>query len=308
MRIGILSFKSGRKRFTSQEDRLAEEAKKRGHDVTIFRVQKCLMTFDGTGNLNVRYANKVFPKLDLIIPRVGVGENVLIRSAVVEHFQLMGIPMLNTYSSILRAKNKLQTLQLLSHYKIPVVKTVVVHDPEYLDEAVKYLGTFPVIMKTVFGSFGDGVTIVESKRAAKSTYGIIAENYSSKNGILIQQYIGESQGKDIRIFVVGGKMVASMQRTAHEEDFRSNVGQGGHGLPYEPSKEEVHLAIRATKALGLEVSGVDIIQTKDGPAIMEVNSNPGFGELEEVTGVNVAEAIIKYARRFVNEYVPPALL
>jgi len=308
MHIGIVSFMPTKKRPTIQETRLAEEAKKKGHKVTIIRAHKCLMTFSGDGELNIRYSNKAFPKFDIIIPRVIPGENVHVRSSVVEQLQLMGIPMLNTYHSIVRAKNKLHTLQILSHYKIPVVKTVVLSDKSYFDEAMKYLGDFPIVMKTVFGSKGNGVTIVESKRAAKSTYGIISENYSVKNGILLQEYIGESMGKDIRIFVVGGKMVAAMERIAHDEDFRSNVGQGGSGTTYTPTKKEVHLAIRAAKALGLEVAGVDIIQTKTGPAIMEVNANPGFEELEAITGVNVAEAIIKHARKYVNEFVPPSAI
>jgi ribosomal protein S6--L-glutamate ligase len=306
MRIGILSFKPLPKRFSSQEDRLADEAEKRGYKVSIIRVQKCILTLDGKGELNVKIGQKAFPKFDVLIPRVGVGENVQVRSAILEQLQLMGYPMINSYSAILRAKSKLHTLQALSHYKIPVVKTAMVHDIKLLDKALKYIGTFPVVMKTVFGSFGNGVTIVESQRAAKSTYGIISEKFSSKNGILLQEYIGESMGKDIRIFVVGGKMVAAMERVAHDEDFRSNVGQGGKGKPYVPNKEEIHLAVRATKAIGLDIAGVDIIQTKNGPAIMEVNSNPGFKELEEISGVNVAEAIIKYSRRFVQEFVPPS--
>jgi len=306
MRIGILSFKPLPKRFSCQEDRLAAEAEKRGHTASIIRVQKCVMTLDEKGKLDVRVRNKAFPKFDVLIPRVGIGENVQVRSAILEQLQLMGYPMINSYSSILRAKSKLHTLQALSHYKIPVVKTAVVHDIKLLDQALNYIGTYPVVMKTIYGSFGNGVTIVESKRAAKSTYGIISEKFASKNGILLQEYIGESMGKDIRIFVVGGKMVAAMERVAHAEDFRSNVGQGGKGKAYTPSKEEIHLAVRATKVIGLDIAGVDIIQTKNGPAIMEVNSNPGFKELEEVSGVNVAEAIIKYARRFVHEFVPPS--
>jgi ribosomal protein S6--L-glutamate ligase len=306
MRIGILSFKPLPKRYSSQEDRLAVEAEKKGHKVSIIRVQKCIMTLDGKGGMDVRVGKRALPKFDVFIPRVGVGENVQIRSAILEQLQLMGHPMINSFTALLRAKSKLHTIQALSHYKIPVVKTTVIHDIKQLDQALEYIGTFPVVMKTIYGSFGNGVTIVESKRAAKSTYGIISEKYASKNGILIQEYIGESLGKDIRIFVVGGKMIAAMERVAHDEDFRSNVGQGGKGISYTPSKEEIHLAIRATKAIGLDIAGVDIIQTKNGPAIMEVNANPGFKELEEVSGVNVAEAIIKFAKRFVHEFVPPS--
>jgi len=232
--------------------------------------------------------------------------NAQIKLALVEHLQLMGVPMLNEYNHILRAKSKLQTLQILSHYGIPVVKTAVVNSSQYLQKAVQYIGDFPIIMKTIYGSYGEGVAIVESDRSVKSTYGILAGSLGVRNAILLQEYIEESKGKDIRIFIVGrNKVVASMERSAEDGDFRSNVGQGGSGQAYKPTREEIHLARRATKAIGLEVAGVDIIQTKHGPAVMEVNANPGFEELEEISGVNVAEEIIKYSERFVKEYVPP---
>jgi len=288
----------------NEQRRLSEEAQKKGHKVTIFRHQRCQMAFDGHGKLELRYGNRKFPELDLAIPRASVLTNTQLKIAVVEHLQLMGIPMLNEYNHILRAKSKLQTLQILSHYNVPVVKTIVINSAQYLKNAVKYIGQFPLIMKTIYGSYGEGVAIVESERSVKSTYGLLADSLGSKNAILLQEYIAESNGKDIRIFVVGGKVLASMERVAEEGDFRSNVGQGGNGLPYTPTEEEIHLAIKATKAIGLEVAGVDIIQTKHGPAVMEVNANPGFEELEEVTGVNVAEGIIEYSERYAQEYVP----
>ena len=303
MNIGILSFRALNRRFMMEEKRLGEEAEKRGHKVSMLRFQRCMMVFDGRNKLDIRYGYRRFPQLDVMIPRVSALTNVQIKIAIVEHLQLMRIPMVNNYDSILRAKSKLQTLQILSHYGIPVVRTAVVNTPKYLEQAVSYIGEFPVIMKTIYGSYGDGVAIVESARAAKSTYGILSESLDTTNAILLQQYIAESNGKDIRIFIVGGEFVASMERVAQDGDFRSNVGQGGSGQPYSPSPEEIHLAIRATKALGLEIGGVDIIQTKNGPAIMEVNANPGFEELETVTGVNVAGSIIEFTERFVQEYV-----
>lgn len=303
MNIGILSFRALNRRFMPEERRLAEEAEKKGHKVTLLRFSRCMMVFDGQGKLDMRYGYRKFPTFDLIIPRASVLTNVQIKIGIVKHLELMKIPMLNTYESILSAKSKLQTLQLLSHYGIPVVRTATINSSKYLAKALEYIGQFPVIMKTIYGSYGEGVAIVESARAAKSTYGILAESLDSNNAILLQEYIAESNGKDIRIFVVGGEVVASMERVAMDGEFRSNVGQGGSGQPYTPSEEEIHLAIRATKALNLEVAGVDIIQTKHGPAIMEVNANPGFEELEAVSGVNVAGAIVTFTERFVKEYV-----
>lgn len=303
MNIGIVSFRALNKRFAAEEKRLEEEAIKRGHKVNLIRYQRCLMTFEGHGELGIRYGKRPFPDVDLIIPRASVLTNAPLRASVIEHLQLMGLPMLNEYNAILRAKNKLQTLQILSHYEVPVVKTAVVNNSKYLKQAVRYIGEFPIIMKTTYGSYGQGVAIVESQRSVKSTYGILSDSVGSKNIILLQQYIAESNGKDIRLFVVNGEVIASMQRAAEEGEFRSNVGQGGSGMSYEPTEEESHMAVKATKALGLEVSGVDIIQTNDGPAIMEVNANPGFTELEEVSGVNIAEKIITYAEKFAREYV-----
>ncbi len=304
MVIGILSFRSRAKHFTYEEKRLEEEGKKRGHDTRLLRSEMFVLSFDGKGATGVRLGNKSFPKLDVLIPRVTVLKNIQPKIAMIKHLELMHVPIVNGYESILKAKSKLNTLQILSHYSIPVVKTAVVNNVDYLHSAIKYIGQFPIIMKTAFGSLGEGVALLETERGAKSTYQLIMDNIESTNTMLLQEYIAESKGKDIRIFIAGGKFIAAMERSAAEGDFRSNVGQGGEGSPYEPTKEEINLAIRATKALNLEVTGVDIIQTKHGPAIMEVNANPGFEELEEVTSVNVAEAIIRYSVKFAKEYVP----
>lgn len=304
MNIGILSFRSLSRRVMKEQRRLSEEAEKRGHKVSIIRFQRCSLSFDGHGDIGIRYGDRKFPNVDMVIPRVSLLTHVNVRIAVVEHMQLMGVPMLNDYNAILRAKSKLKTLQTLSHYGVPVVKTMVINSPQYLSQATKFIGEFPIIMKTIYGSYGEGVAIVESDRSAKSTYGLLEGSLGGGNAILLQEYIAEADGKDVRLFVVGGEVIASMQRNAEDGDFRSNVGQGGTGAPYTPTEEEIHLAIRATKAIGLEISGVDIIQTKHGPAIMEVNANPGFEELEEVTGHNVAGDIIEYAERFAQEYVP----
>lgn len=307
MHIGVLSFRALNRHTTLEEKRLAEEGKKRNHEVSLLRFQRCLLTFNGQGTLGLRYGNRPFPDFDVVIPRVSVLTNMQAKIAIIKHLQLMGVPLINAYHPILRAKSKLQTLQVLSHYNIPVVKTAVINHVRYLEKAIDYIGQFPIIMKTAYGSLGEGVTIVESKRSAKSTYQLIADTLEPTNAILLQEYISESGGKDIRLFVVGNKVVASMERMADDGDFRSNIGQGGDGRAYTPSSEEKHLAIRAAKAIGLEIAGVDMIHTKHGPAIMEVNANPGFKELEEVSGVNVAESIVKFSVRFAKEYVPREL-
>lgn len=303
MRIGILSFRKPPNRFYAEEKRLQEEGEKKGHEVRLLRASLCSLEFDGKEKLGIRYGQKAFPKLDVIIPRVHLLTNFLTRMAVLKQCELMGIPLINSSNAILRAKSKIHTLQILSHFGIPVVKTMVLQDAQYLEQGLKYIGSFPMIIKATFGSLGNNVTLVETKRAATSTFGMLSKSLTDSNMLLLQEYI-ESGGKDIRLFVIGGKVAGAMERTAADGDFRSNVGQGGTGKMYEPQRREVHLAIRASKALGLDIAGVDIIHTKHGPAIMEVNANPGFQELEKATGLNIAELIIKYARKFVSEYVP----
>lgn len=301
MDIGILSFL---KKSSRAELRIAAEAKARGHKVKMLKHNLCSLTFDGKGKIGFQYGKSKFKKPDLIIPRPNLHNSIHTRMAVIEQLELMGIPLLNSHSSILRAKSKLKTLQILSHYNIPVVKTMVLNGPGYIQEAVEFIGNFPIIIKTIFGSQGQGVAIVESDRSVKSTYGLLEKSVGGNNVLLLQEYIAEADGKDVRLFVVGGEVIAAMERVAKDGDFRSNVGQGGNAVEYKPTEEEVHLAIRAAKAMNLEIAGVDIIKTKHGPAIMEVNANPGFTALEPATGVNIAGAIIEYAERFVHEYVP----
>ena len=298
MNLGILSFKNINKRASKEELRLKEEAIKRGHKARIIRSEKCTMYFNH--ELKLLYRGKEnLSKLDLIIPRVSLTNNIPMQSAVVEQAELLGIPTLNSYSSIVKAKNKLHTLQILNHYNIPVVKTVVIQDETYLVDALKHVET-PVILKTSHGSYGKGVVLAETKRAAISAYNVIS---SSSNMVLLQEYISESKGKDIRAFVVGEKIVANMERAARRGEFRSNIELGGKGKSIELSDEIKNLAVRAAKALNLEIAGVDIILTKNGPAIMEVNANPGFKMIEEVSGINIAEKIIKHAETFVDHHL-----
>jgi len=296
--IGILSFKPLNKKASPEELRLKKEASSRGHKVRILLSERCLMYFNH--NLKLLYkGTENLSKLNIIIPRVSITKHISSGAAVVEQAQLLGIPVLNSYYSVVKAKNKLHSLQILNHYNLPVVKTVVIQSEEYLQNALKHIET-PVILKTSHGSYGKGVMLAETKRAAKSAYNIIA---SSSDLILMQEYIGESKGKDIRAFVIGEKVVASMERAARRGEFRSNIELGGQGKPVELTEEMKNLAIRAAKALELEVAGVDIIITKNGPAVMEVNANPGFKMIEEVTETNIASHIIHHAEKFAGHYL-----
>ncbi len=293
MKIGILSYYPPNKRPSTEETRLVKAAREMGHQARIIRVSNCQLIFDGVMP-HVLLDGKKFPYFDLVIPRVHVLKSVDLHTAILHQLELMGIPIINSAASISHAKNKLYTMQILSHHTIAVPRTMVIRSQKYLDIAIKDVGGFPVIVKTPFGSYGSGVVIAESKRSLVSALDALWSAYGI-NIVLIQQYIRESKGRDIRVFVAGGKVVATMMRAASRGEFRSNIELGGAGEPVEITAEEAIIAIRATEILGLEVSGVDIVRSKNGPLILEVNSNPGFKKLEEVTGVNVARAIIEYA-------------
>ncbi len=291
MKIGILSFRSPDRRPSVEESRLREAGLQLGHKVTIYRSQKCQVVFDDVGG-RVLYSGKKFPEVDVLIPRASIIREVDIRLAAVKQFQTMGMPLVNEYTGIVRAKNKFRTQQLLHSLGIPTPTTVVIENTAALDKAIELVGGTPVIIKDPFGTFGTGVVIAESKRAARSVIDAIWKGQSGL--LLIQEYIEESQGRDTRVFVVGDKVVACMERSAQVDEFRSNMELGGDARAVEVSERYAQIAIQSTKALGLDVSGVDIIDTHRGPAVLEVNANPGFKALEKTTGIDVAKAIIEF--------------
>lgn len=294
MHIGILSFRPLLQEIAQEEQRLLEAAEAAGHQATVFRSGLCQLIYDEKGE-RVFYEGKPFPKIDALIPRASILTNVELRLAIVKQFELMEVPVLNTYQAIAKAKNKLRTMQILHARGIPVPRTMVMENDRHLNEAIEAVGGVPVIIKDPFGSFGSGVVIAESKRAARSVLDNIWKGGYYLKPMLIQEYLEESGGRDTRVFVVGGRVVAGMERSAQAEEFRSNMELGGEAKPIEVSDEYAKIAIEATAALGLEISGVDIIESAQGPVVLEVNANPGFKGLEETTGVDVAGAIIDFA-------------
>lgn len=299
MNIGILAMSKQDKVMRHAEKRLREEAKKMGHRVEIIKSNNVVMLFNHV--LDLKYGKKKFKNFDVIIPRANISENIAIEAAILKQLEHMHVPIINNYDAILRAKNKLLTLQILGANNIPTLKTAVIHQSGNLDTALRHIGKPPMIMKTAFGSFGKGVALIESERSARSAYDLL--DRAPNNIILLQKYVKECKGKDIRVFVIGGRVVATMERKAKRGEFRSNIKVGGDGKMIEPTQEMKALAIKATKALGLQVAGVDIILTSDGPAIMEVNANPGLEGIEKVTGVNVAKKMVQFAVKFAQTYV-----
>lgn len=298
LKIGILSFKSRDKK-DADVFAIRKAAEKMGHSAKIFRNANFQFSFD-PHHPHLFYKNRRFITPDVMIIRASVLDNVDMEISTVKQLQLMGIPVVNHYLPIVRAKNKVRTLQILQHEGIPIPKTVVIHNLEYLDEAIEKLGRFPIILKTPHGSLGVGVSIIESMRSLRSMIDLISG--TSKNSlVIIQEYVKEAKGKDIRVFIVGGKIIAAMERQAKRGEFRANFSQGGSVSLADLSEEEKSISLKASKAIGLHVSGVDIIRTSEGPKILEVNANPGLAGITEATGVDVASHIARFAEKLVKQ-------
>lgn len=294
MRIGILSFRGVGKIITSQERRLKQEALLLGHKVRIYRAYRCMAYFAADKN-KLFYDGEPFPKCDVMITRPGMNtSNIDLDVYIVKQMELAGMKIFNNYLAITRSKNKLRAAQLMDYNEIQVPRTVVIRRKEDVLLAIKKVGGPPVIIKQVFGSFGLGVAIAETRRAAISTIDALCRG-DERNILLIQEYVSESKGQDTRVFVVGGKVLGGMVRKARKGEFRSNIHRGGTGRVATLTEEDKQISIKAAVVLGLEVAGVDVLHTKHGPAVMEVNSNPGFEGFEANTGVNVARAIIEHA-------------
>jgi ribosomal protein S6--L-glutamate ligase len=272
---------------------LRESAEKMGHELEIIKAKDCKMIFNDRSKLFVNSTPISGMKKLLSLPSFS-GKNLLIHGNIIKQFELMGVRVMNSFDATSIAKNKISMLQALSVGKIPMPKTYAVRSAEYLGDIVKEIGSYPVILKSLSGSHGIGVSIVESQRGLRSVAEMFLDSEDS-GPLTIQEYVKESSGKDIRIFIVGGKIITAMERTARKRgEFRSNFVLGGKVAVAELSEEEKRLAKRAAKACGLDFSGVDLIRTKNGPKILEVNSNPGLEGITQATGKDIAGELIKY--------------
>ncbi len=277
---------------------LRQSAKALGHELKIIYDSECQMKFNHGPELIIKNHNE---KIDIVLVRPNpTGSNLEYRSLIIKQFEAVGIPVVNNYLSVMRAKNKLKTIQVLSQKKIPLPKTFIVTHSKYIDDIISDMGTFPVILKTVSGSHGQGVSIIESKRGLKSIIEMLTKE-SDHEPVIIQEYVKESRGKDVRVFIVGKKIVGAMERIATKRgEFRSNFHLGGRVKIASLSDEEKNIARQAAMACGLEVSGVDIIRTKSGPKVLEVNANPGLEGITKATNRDIAGEIINYT---VNKYI-----
>ncbi len=286
MKIAILS--NGNANYSTK--RLVEEAEKRGHKVKVVKYKNCYLSLDEK-HPGVHYKGKILPCFDAIIPRIS---NNMTRygCAVVRQFEMQGAWTMSSSIAITRARDKLRSQQILTKASIDTPRILLSRNTVDIDDLLEQIG-LPVIIKLASGTHGNGVVLAETKKAAKSALQAFYLYNEDGTNILLQEYVKESAGTDIRAFVVGSRVVASMQRQSLDDDFRSNLHKGGEGTSIKLTTEEKRIAIQAAKAMGLHVAGVDLMRSSRGPLVLEVNASPGFG-IEKITGRNVAAKIIEY--------------
>ena len=290
MRILILS----RKETYYATRALKKAAAKRKHSVKIVDPLKCRLVIESKGPA-VICGRKKLTGIDVVIPRIGI-IGLEYSLSVVRHFESQKIPVLNTSRSITQAKDKFASLQILNSTGLPVPKTILVRSVRELEKSLAIVGGCPVVLKLLKGSQGVGVVLAkEQKSVAEACRPIWALDYD----VIIQEFIPESCGQDIRVLVLGGQCIAAMRRWAGKNDFRSNIHQGGYAEKIKLPVKYQKLALRAARVSRLDLAGVDLIESRRGPLIIEVNASPGFEELERVTGIKIAKKIIDFSVKLI---------
>ncbi len=269
--------------------RLKEAAEQRGHNAKVLNTLKFAIDLD-RGNPDLYFRQKPLSSYDAVLPRIGASITYY-GTAVVRQFQEMDVFCANTAHGIANSRDKLRSLQILSRHHVGIPRTTFVRDKKDVLPAIARVGGAPVVIKLIEGTQGIGVLLAESVKQAES---IIELLQSQKQNVLIQKFVAESKGKDIRAFVVGDRVVAAMRRVAQGQEFRSNVHRGGVAEPVELDEQYTETAVRCAQILGLRVAGVDMLEGKDGPQVMEVNSSPGLEGIETSTELDVAGAVIDY--------------
>jgi len=285
MRIAILS--KGRKNYSTE--RLKAAAEERGHEALVLDYTQCYMEIEQS-KPQVHYNGQVVKGVQAVIPRIAAPYTTY-GSAVVRQFEMAHVFTTAKSIAIVRSRDKLRSLQLLSREGIDTPKTAFASQPRDVNDLIDQVGGPPLIVKLVKSTHGAGVVIAETTKAARS---VIQAFYSIQTPILVQNFIEEAGGSDVRAFVVGGRVIAAMRRQSLDDDFRANIHQGGTGEVIKLSDEEKKLAVKAAKKLGLDIAGVDLLQSKRGPLVIEVNSSPSLEGIEKATGKDIAARIIKH--------------
>lgn len=290
MRIAILS----RNKSLYSTRRLLEAALQAGHDARVIDHVRCFMDITSE-KPTVHYREEEFGPnhFDAVIPRIGASVTFY-GCAVVRQFEMMGMYCVNESVAITRARDKLRSLQLLSRRGVGIPVTSMANSPDDVAGLIREVGGAPLVIKLLEGTQGIGVVLAETRKAAES---VIQAFMGINSSILVQEFIAEAGGSDIRAFVVGGRVIAAMQRQAPEGEFRSNLHRGGKATLVRLTKEERETAVRAARVMGLNIAGVDMLRAERGPLVMEVNASPGLRGIEEATGRDIAGLIIRFIER-----------
>lgn len=291
MHLGILS----RNKNCYSTRRLCEATKQRGFGVTVLDTLQFSIDVD-RGKPELYYRSIKLSNFDAIVPRIGASITHF-GTAVVRQFEQMDVYTVNSSSGISNSRDKLRALQILSRHQIGIPQSTFVRNQNDVIPAIERIGGAPVVIKLLEGTQGVGVILAESVETAKA---IIETMHSTKQNVLLQKFVSESKGRDIRAFVVGDRVVAAMRRVAQGNEFRSNVHRGGKTEPVELDEEYSRTAVRAAQIMGLRVAGVDMLEGRKGPQIMEINSSPGLEGIETCTRIDVAGAIVDYTAAQVN--------
>ncbi|MCB0258294.1 MAG: 30S ribosomal protein S6--L-glutamate ligase [Calditrichaeota bacterium] len=292
MKIAVLS----RKASLYSTRRLKEAGQERGHDMQVIDYLRCYMNITSHRPM-VIFKGEPLADFDAVIPRIGASRTFY-GTAVVRQFEMMGVFPTNESQGISRSRDKLRCLQLLAREGIGLPVTGFAHYTNDIDGLISMVGEAPLVIKLLEGTQGIGVVLAETNQAAKS---VIEAFRGLDANILVQEFIKEAGGMDIRCFVVGGKVIAAMKRQGAEGEFRSNLHRGGYAEKIKLTPEERSTAVRAAKTMGLNVAGVDLLRSNHGPVVMEVNSSPGLEGIEESTGIDVAGKIIEYIEKNVHD-------
>jgi len=272
--------------------RLKEAGKARGHHMRVINYLRCYMNIT-TQWPTVVYNGKPLESFEAIIPRIAASKTFY-GTAVVRQFEVMGVFSINPAEAISRSRDKLHCLQILAKEGINLPVTGFAHATEDIDGLIESVGGAPVVLKLLEGTQGIGVVLAETHQAARSVIQAFRELDAN---ILVQEYVQESAGQDLRCFVIEDEVVAAMKRQGQEGEFRSNLHRGGKGEKIDPTSQEKNIAVQAVKAMGLKVAGVDLLRSKKGSVVIEVNSSPGLEGIEKITGIDVADLIIAFVEK-----------
>ena len=292
MKIAILS--RNKKLYSTR--RLVEAAEERGHEVTVIDALRCYMNITSV-KPTIHYRGEVLEGFDAVIPRIGASVTFY-GTAVLRQFEMMNVFPVNESVAVTRSRDKLRSAQLLARKGIGMPVTGFAHNPDDIQDLLKEVGGAPLVIKLLEGTQGIGVVLAETQKAAES----VLQAFMGLNAnIMVQEFIKEAGGSDIRCFVVGGKVVAAMKRQGPEGEFRSNLHRGGSASLVRLTPEERSTAVRAASIMGLGVCGVDLLRSHHGPVVMEVNSSPGLEGIESASGKDVAGLVIQYIEKRVTE-------